>query len=300
VGYYEDYSSMSIIFRAGTLEDNAGAFRVHAYAIADLFQRQGVPGEGYPPAPDELQHDWERQRSLYEHLTRTAEHFWVAEQDGEIVGYSRASNHGGVRQLNEFFVLPDVQAKGVGKELLARAFAGNGVQLRLVIATPNIRAQSLYMRSGVYARGLIYHFTGVPQPRAIATDLIIECAPAVPETLPLLAAVDRQILGFQRDNDHRWLMAEQQAWLYRRQGQVVGYGYSGTRCGPFALLNPADFPAVLAHAEQQVALTGGTNMALWVHSASGFTLSPFAATLLSDVPFGRLDHYVNTDPPFLI
>src|SRR4051794_18514306 len=146
---------MSIIFRRGTLNDNSSAFRVFQYAIAHLLHRQGVPDVQYPPVQEEIEQEWNKLRSLYEHLTRTAEHYWVAEEDGEIVGYSRSSNHHGVRQLNELFVLPDLQAQGVGKELLARAFPRENAQLRLVIATPNVRAQSLYMRSGVYARGLI-------------------------------------------------------------------------------------------------------------------------------------------------
>jgi GNAT superfamily N-acetyltransferase len=301
---------MSIIFRPGVLDDNFAAYRVHRHAITDLTQRLWPSEAGNVPTQEQIIYGWEENRSLYEHLTRTAEHFWVAEQNGEIVGYSRSCNHDGVRQLTEFFVLPGVQAKGVGKELLARAFPRESVRLRLVIATPEIRAQALYMRSSVYARQLLYRFSRTPQEAIVTSDLVMEPAPASTAALPLFAELDGAILGFRRDDDHAWLMSDRQGWLYRRQGQVVGYGYSGEACGPFALLNPADFPAVLAHAENQAATAGRENFALWVNStnrhaidyllADNWRVNPFVATLLSDAAFGRLDHYINTDPPFLL
>ena len=90
----------------------------------------------------------------------------------------------------------------------------------------------------------------------------------------------------------------------------MGYGYTGVGSGPFALLDPADFPVVLAHAEQQAAAAGHEEFGLWVLStnrhaidylmARRYTVFPFMAALMSDAPFGRLDHYINTDPPFLI
>jgi ribosomal protein S18 acetylase RimI-like enzyme len=301
---------MSIIFRPGVLDDNFAAYRIHHHAIADLIRRLGFAPADHVPTQEEIIQGWKQNRSLYEHLTRTAEQFWVAEQAGEIVGYSRSCNHDGVRQLSEFFVHPGLQANGVGKELLARAFPREHARLRLVTATPELRAQALYMRSGVYARQLLYRFLCTPQPVTVTADLVVEPAPALPVALPLIAALDDAILGFQRADDHAWLLSDRQGWLYRRQGQVVGYGYTGAACGPFALLNPADFPAVLAHAESQAAAAGRPEFALWVPStnrhaidyllAHHYSVRPFVATLFSDAPFGRLDHYINTDPPFLI
>jgi GNAT superfamily N-acetyltransferase len=301
---------MSIIFRPGAFDDNFAAYRVHRHAIADLSQRLGFSDAEDAPSQEEILQGWEKQCSLYEHLTRTAEHFWVAEQNGEIVGYSRSCNHDGVRQLTEFFVLPGIQAKGVGKELLARAFPRENARLRLVIATPETRAQALYMRSGVYARQFLYRFSRTPQQTTFTSDLVMETASVSTAVLPLFAGVDRAIIGYQRDDDHAWYLSNRQGWCYRRQGQVVGYGYSGEVSGPFALLNPTDFPAVLAHAENQAAASGREELALWVHSTNrhaidyllvhNYLVRPFVATLLSDAPFGRLDHYINTAPPFLL
>jgi hypothetical protein len=198
----------------------------------------------------------------------------------------------------------------VGKELLARAFLPEDARLRIVVATPELRAQALYMRGGVFARQLLYLFSRAPQLVTVTSDLVMEPVSASTAAFPLFAGLDGAIIGFQRDDDHAWLMSDRQAWVYRRQGEVVGYGYVGETSGPFALLNPPDFPAVLAHAERQAAAAGHKDFALWVNStnrhaidyllAHGYPVGSFVAAMLSDFPFGRLDHYINTDPPFLL
>jgi hypothetical protein len=68
----------------------------------------GTP-EGVPIRTDPalIADYWERHRTLFGHLTRSAEQFWVAEDDGRIIGHARATLHDGVRELIEFFVLPD-------------------------------------------------------------------------------------------------------------------------------------------------------------------------------------------------
>jgi hypothetical protein len=166
------------------------------------------------------------------------------------------------------------------------------------------------MRSGVYACQVIYVFSRTPKQTTITSDLTMEPAPASTDVLPFFAKVDGAILGFQRDDDHTWLLSDRQGWLYRRQGQVVGYGYTGAQSGPFALLEPADFPAVLSHAENQALAAGHKSFKLIVHAtnrhaidyllAHSYTANSFPATLLSDAPFGRLDHYIGTDPAFIL
>ena len=66
------------------------------------------------------------------------------------------------------------------------------------------------------------------------------------ETLSTLAEIDKATLGFQRDVDQQWFLANRRGFLYLRDGRPVGYGYVGENSGPFALLDAADFPAVLA------------------------------------------------------
>ncbi|MFI5292072.1 MAG: hypothetical protein ACHQ02_04335, partial [Candidatus Limnocylindrales bacterium] len=127
---------------------------------------------------------------------------------------------------------------------------------------------------------------------------------------PALAAIDRAMLGHSRDPDHRWLLSDRAGFCYRRHGEVVGYGYVGTFSGPFALLDPADQPAVLAHAESVAVEAGRDHFGLFVpltntvavgHLLSrGYRLDPFIATYFCDGLPPRFTSYVVTDPPFFI
>jgi GNAT superfamily N-acetyltransferase len=289
-------------------------------SILDLSQRQGVMALTRGDDPAVLEALWERRRSLMEHLARNAAHFWVAENDGEVVGYARSisrpsplSSAGSVQhlELTEFFVLPGLQSHGVGGELLKRAFPPRTLHLhRSIVATSDSRALSLYLRSGVYPHFTIINFDRQPQISEIPTDLEIQPMTMENESLDRLASIDASILGFRRDEDHSWLMSDRQAYLYLRRGVPVGYGYVGYRSGPFALLDANDFPAVLAHGEAQAALAGfstfGIETPMVNHHAveyllrRGFRLAPFIALFLCDETHGRFENYLMTAPPFFL
>jgi len=124
-----------------------------------------------------------------------------------------------------------------------------------------------------------------------------------------LARLDLAVLGHRRDVDHIWLLTQRQGYFYQRDGQPVGYGYVGSSNGPFALLNGADFPAVLAHVESQAAASGhtfGVEVPLINRAAIDYLLSrgcqleAFFAFFMSDVPLGRFENYLFTSPPFFM
>src|SRR6185295_12550360 len=113
----------------------------------------------------------ERRRPLFEHLARSAEEFWIAEEAGDAIGYARSILRDNALELTEFFVLPGRQSAGVGRELLARAFPKDDVAHRSIIATTDARAQGRYLRAGVYPRFPIYYFGAPPRPVAEPSDL---------------------------------------------------------------------------------------------------------------------------------
>lgn len=300
---------MSIAFRPGTLEDSFAVFEVFVQAVTDLGQRMGIEviSGGYDPAAREEM--WGRRRPLFKHLANTAESFWLAENDGEVVGYGRAILRDGIRELTEFFVLPGQQSAGVGRELMARVFPRDGAKRRVIIATQDMRALARYLKTGVYPRFPIVYISRKAEPVQVASDLTFERMTATAETLASLRQIDQIILQHQRDVDHAWLLAEQQGYLYRRAGQVVGYGYVGQSSGPFAMLDPADFPAVLAHAESEAAAAGrnfGVELPLINETAvdyllgRGYQMDSFIALFLSDEPFGRFENYIFPSPPFFL
>jgi len=302
---------MSFTLRPATEADLHPTYQVFQASILDLSQRYGVMAVTDGDDPDVLAKLWETRRPLWEHLARTAENFVVAEAEGEVIGYARAIWRDGARELTEFFVKPAVQSRGVGRALLERVFPRAGAAHRTIIATFDARAQALYLKSGVYSRFPIYYFDRTPEPITVDTDLSFESLTNTPGHLTALDAIDVAILGHRRTADHAWLLTHRGGYLYRRDAQVVGYGYVGERNGPFALLETGDYPAVLAHMENAAALSGhrktiGIEVPLINQSAvdyllaRGFKMDTFFAFFMSDAPFGRFENYIFTSPPFFV
>ena len=300
---------MSVNYRRGTPGDSYAAFQVFLASITELSQRQGVMALTGGDDPTVLAELWERRKPLYDHLARTAEHFWVAESEEGMIGYARSILRDGHLELTEFFVHPGKQSQGVGKNLLSQAFPLNGYPNRTVIASSDTRAQVLYMKNKVYPRFPIVYFSNPPVATPFITDLTFQPMSPTTDTIEVLAQVDHALLGYRRDADHQWLASNRQGFIYLRQGQPAGYGYVGYRSGPFALLQAADMPAVLAHAEGllvgveeefglEVPLVNQT--AIDYLLGRGFELASFTATLMSDRPFGNFESYICTAPPFFL
>jgi hypothetical protein len=299
----------ALTLRPGTLEDSRTVFDIFLDAIQDLSRRQGAVAITGGRDPEVLAALWDSRRPLLEHLAGTAEHFWIAEQDGEAIGYARSTLRTGVRQLTEFFVRPGRQSAGAGKGLLARAFPADGAARRVLIGTTDERAQALYLRAGVYPVCPCYYFSHEAKAETVPTDLAFEPIAESGETLARLAAVDIAVLGYRRDIDHAFLLGERQGYLYRRGGTVAGYGYTGERNGPFALLEAGDYAAVLAHAEAVAAAAGrefGVEVPLANRAAlqhlieRRFQMEAFFAFLMTDGAPGRPENYILTSPPFIL
>lgn len=302
---------MATTYRPGVVADGPAVYNVFVESTIDLEQRMGLPAADIIwLQPDFVASYWQRRQSLFDHLARTADQFWVAEQDGQIVGFARSSVRDGVRELLEFFVRPGLQGQGIGGELLRRAFPAGSARRRAIIATREMRALARYLKAGVYPRFPIYYLFRTPEPVELSTDLEHSPAADTPETLAALGAIDQAILGFTRDVDHRFLLQDRQAILFRRDGQVVGYGYFGKGTGPIALLDAADFPAVLARAESEAAARGDDDFGVQLplvnrHAVDyllgrDFRIEDFTVFFMSDEPFGRFENYVFTSPPFFM
>jgi GNAT superfamily N-acetyltransferase len=301
---------MSVTIRQATLDDARTTFEIFRQSIVDLGNRMGVQTITGADDPDVLEKLWERRRPLFEHLSRTAEHNWLAESEGRAVGYARSIMRDGVRQLTEFFVIPTAQSSGVGKSLLEYAFPSDDARRRVIIATTDSRAVARYLKTGVYPRFPIYYFSTDAQKRKVKTDLAFEQASASINTLDAIRAIDKVVIGYSRDLDHLWKLEQSPVYLYRRDNAVVGYGYTGWNPGPFALLDADDFPAVLAHAESlSVEHTEhnarfGVEVPLVNRAASdyllaqGFKMDTFFANFMSDEPFGQYENYILSSPPF--
>ena len=299
---------MPISYRPGTLADSQSVFRVFTTAIMDYGERMNVMAITGGDDPEVLQSLWKKRRSMFEFLATDASQFWVAENEGEIIAYARSIEHDGLQELTEFFVLPGQQSAGVGRELLARAFPPSAARYRTIIATLDERALSRYLRAGVYGRFPVKYFYRKAEKVEVKTDLAIE-----PLHLELhledLNRIDRKTLNHARGAIHEWVASTRTGFVYRRSGEVVGYGYVGSSAGPFALLNDGDFPAVLAHAESLRAEADGdfgvevpliNQKALQYLLARQYQLDSFTALFMSNEPFGRFENYLCFSPTFFM
>lgn len=301
----------AVSFRRGNLDDARAIYEVFVRTTADLERRMRVPdASNIWLDPAFVASFWERRRALFEHLTRTAEHLWVAEQDGGIVGYARTTFHGGLRELTEFFVLPEHQASGIGRELLARAFPAEGATRRAIIATTDVRALARYLKAGVYPRFPVYYLERAPEPVEVATDLDFRQAVDTGAAMAAIREIDRALFGFARDADHAYLFTTRPPYLFYRGERLAGYGYFGSDAGPIGLLDATDFPAVLARGESEAAAAAATafgmNVPLINRAAvdyllgRGFRLEDFTVLFMSDEAFGRFDQYIFSSPSFFM
>ena len=297
-------------YRRGTAADSRLAYDIFVPTIDDLGRRTGGGANATAAQPSTA---WDLRRPLFEHLAATADEWWFAEDDatGHAVGYARSIMRDGVRELTEFFVLPEAQGSGVGRGLLELAFPAAGARHRAIVATIDTRAIARYLRTGLDARLPMIGWEGAPRDEPVPTTLARDRIDPHDPPLDELAVIDRAVLGFARDADHRWLASQRDAWLYRREGTAVGYGYHPSRAGwggPYAALSPADMPALLADGEAAAARAGHpfvtfdtpmTGRAAIDHLLSrGFLVDPFVMLFFTDGPIDGLDRYVLTSPPF--
>lgn len=299
---------MTITYRKADIVDSYNVFKVFLRSIMDYSERMNVQAITGGNDPAKLASIWERRRPLFEFLARDASQFWVAERDGEILGYARTIEHDGLQELTEFFVAPNQQSAGVGSGLLSRAFADNGAKYRTIIATLDERALYRYMTMGVYGRFMLKYFYRQAETVSVPTDLVIEPLD-LKVHLEALNRIDREILGHARGSIHEWLADVRDGFVYTRDGDVAGYGYLGDGNGPFAVLDDDDLPAVLAQAESLMAEKGaefGVSVPLVNRKAIDhlvarkYKIDSFSAILMCNVPFGKFENYLTFAPEFFL
>lgn len=301
---------MSINYRKATSTDDFTTFSICRRSLEDFSQRSGVQAITGANDPETRKKLWDVRRPFWEHLSRTCDQYWIAENDGEAIGYARSILRGDHRELTEFFVLPGNQSAGVGRELIRLAFP-NDTPHRSIIATPDQRAMSRYLKAEVYPFLTELYFERKPEPVTFETELVIEACDENPASLEALGGIDLAIIGHRRDVDHLFLIHDRRLHIYKRNGNITGYGYIHREFyGPFALLDNRDFPAVLAHAENEAHKMGAPmagfetptiNTAAIGHLLKrGYRLAGFMGSIMSNEPFGKFENYLLSSPPYFL
>lgn len=272
----------------------------------DLARRQGSPPPRFRP------------RDLHpflRHALKTdPKGFQVAVVDGKVASVAVTILRGRWQFLSLFWTLPGRQGRGIGRPALAAAFEAPRPppgSVRCVLASTDLRAQSLYLKFGMVPRTTMYVVSGQPR-EALPPDLAVELHQVGPagrmttRALAVAARFDRPLRGARRDRDLRFLMGLAEGSRFyeaRRDGIAVGYamlrgkGMVGPAGVGDAALSEGLMAAVLAEARR----LGMRRVAMWLPGlnvgalraclAAGLRLDAVAAWM-SARPLGDLAAYV--------
>jgi GNAT superfamily N-acetyltransferase len=312
----------SLIYRRAGAADMQPAYGVFRRALFDYLFRQALVDEATAKDPP-IDTGWARQRAWIEHLWATAAENWVAvDVSDTVVGWAMSVQRGESVELTHFFVEPGLQARGIGRALIDRAFAEGLGTHRTIIATQDAPALGLYLRSGVrfvtascdfLAKATLIEPTGDLQFARLTSD---------EGSVSLVADIEQVVLGCRREADTRFLLGNRPAWAARRDGRIVGFAFGaqhlapedddgqGRVTGPIAALDPRDQPALIDHVIREAAVAGIAEIYLTVplsnHVAVGHMLTrgwridPFYMLILASDDRLQLDRWLHTGPAFIL
>ena len=141
---------MSVIYRPARARDLPATDALVVASINDLTVRHGF-GPMAAASPPNFQ--------LFS-LQDDPDGLWIAESDGDILGFAWSWICGDVWFLAQLFVHPAQQGRGIGNELLKRTLEHAGkakvTHRALITFTFNRVSQGLYIRHGLFPKLPIY------------------------------------------------------------------------------------------------------------------------------------------------
>jgi hypothetical protein len=227
--------------------------------------------------------------------------------------------------LSMLFVLPEAQAAGIGKRLLALLMPPPG-SATLVTCTDAAQpiSNGLYASLGMVPRMPLLRLVGLAERptelpslpegvRAIGFDEVDRDGDRIGGAAldDEIAALDRDAVGFDHPVDHAMVRTEgRMGFLFLGpDGGPVGYGYASEagRVGPIAVRDSALLGPVIGHLVTTVRPRGA--FGLWLPGAvegtvgpllrAGFRLEGFPCLLCWDRPFADFARYVPISPGLL-
>jgi GNAT superfamily N-acetyltransferase len=296
-----------LTFRRGRPGDERACHDLLWQAVIDLSERQGQQLEG---SADDW---WAKGEPVHQFLASHAAEWWLAEMPGEVspAGYARSIERAGLFELTELFVRPDQQARGVGRALLERAFPAGRGEVRMLVATTDVRALTRYYAAELTARFPFLALSGPPG-EAEAEQLAAQRLTDDQRSLAAMIELERAVLEHPRpEAELRFLLSDREGYLYRRGDVAVGFAFVGTSgAGPIGTLEPADQPDVLRHVESRARALGVESLELEVPGPNevavrhllgrGLRIDPWVTLLMSNRPFGRFDRFIGYSPPIFL
>ena len=294
--------------RRGTPADARACNDLLWAAATDLGRRHGTRLEG---SADDW---WAQLAAVHRFLAGHAAEWWVAEapEDGELIGFARSIERGGLFELTELFVRPGRQSKGLGRQLIEHAFPLGRGDVRSIIATTDVRATARYYAADTVARFPYFTITGSPRSDTGRGDVTLEPIGTDAPALAAVTDIERAVLDHPRGTDElQWLAEARPGFLFRSRGESIGFAFVAKGAvGPVAAREPADLPAILGHVEALAADAGSEKLELEIPGVNavairhllgrGFHIDPWINLLMSNRPFGRFDRYIGFSPPIFL
>jgi ribosomal protein S18 acetylase RimI-like enzyme len=286
----------------------------------EAIWREGLNGYLRPLGVPDVATDNPGLRRLHTHTLATdPARFLIAAGDGgEPVGFGSAIQRGPVWFLSMLFVKPDAQARGLGRAILDRILPSplDGTVLATVTDSAQPISNALYASLGIGPRVPMFNLLGRPKD-GWRTPALPEGIRALPEDAADTGfvaerdALDRAVLGYDHDVDHRFAVSEgRHVFAYRdAAGGLAGYGYASEagRVGPIAVRDAALLAPVVAHllvaieprGASSVWLAGAAGDALRLALDAGLRIDAFPLLVCWSAPFVDLARYVPISPGLL-
>jgi len=265
-------------------------------AVEDLDERRHRTRQVRNPGP--LQ-------AHFEHLLATdPASSIVADDGGHVVAFGMLMVRGGDAFLSFLFVMPRWQGRGLGRAVLDACLEGAaGIEHRSTCAEADqLVSTGLYASLGITPRLPIYLLRG-----ALTEDSLPNLGDdlrASPVATAAVAAVDRELTGYERPQDHSfWSGHDRRGWMFESAGgSVLGYGYAhgSGRLGPVAAQRAELLPSFLGHLVRstqvlegwQILVPGPAASALQPLLLAGMRMDGTPAVYCAEAPGPRFDRYL--------
>ena len=201
-------------------------YEVFVAAETEVCERAGVKWR-----PEEIS----RWAVTHNHLLMSdGERCYVAIDNGEIVGFSAATQLGFSLFLSALFIRPGYQGQGLGRRLFSLSMQGSGRNLMTITDSFQLFSNGLYGQYGLRPRTPIMQLSGSA---ARAHSFRVERAEL---DMASQRELDFLAYGFERNIDHDlWrAIAQPSLWLWEDRPVAYSYQTGAGNIGPIAARSP--------------------------------------------------------------